>query len=249
MNKRIALLGLLLVAVPACHRKTCRHRPNPSSQTVIVKPRVQEAFPCQEQASTKYLDPENKPLLNEDVEGFILEEQGNSFTPPSRAEENINIVEHDVVDDAWVDRRLDQAQEHGFRSVYFNFDDDTLRQDQKSVLDANLRKIAGLVRKGSTIVVEGHACRFAGSALYNMMLSEKRAEAVASYLVEQGIPRHSIKVVGRGYEMCLVGEGDVDQQAPNRRVEFYVLKDQPLGGNEEAPSLESSESEDEALIL
>lgn len=232
MNKRIVFLGLLLVAVQGCnHKPTCRYQSSRSARSVTVQsraPRAEETVTYVEQVAPPVYEPEPKPLLSEDVEGFVLEEQGNSFIPPTEdTEENINIVEQDVVDEAWVDKRLDQAQEHGFRPVYFNFDDETLRQDQKSVLDANLRKIAGLVRKGSTVVIEGHACRFAGSALYNMMLSEKRAAAVGQYLIEQGIPRDRLKIVGRGYEMCIVPEGDVEQQAPNRRVEFYVLKDQP----------------------
>jgi len=191
---------------------------------------------------------ESKPMASEDVEGFILEEPGNAFVPPAPAtEEEIALVEHDLVDEAWVDKRLDQAQEHGFRPVYFSFGEYSIRPDQQAVLDANLRRISGLVRKGSTIVVEGHACRFAGSALYNMHLSEQRAEAVAKYFTEQGVPREKMKVVGRGYEMCLVPEGDMEQQAANRRVEFYVLKEpaeQVAAESSQATEQQEPEEED-----
>jgi outer membrane protein OmpA-like peptidoglycan-associated protein len=214
MNKRIGLIALVLLAVPACQKQTTTEivtsTKNPSHGEKIGESRSK---------------PQTKPIFDEDVEGYILEDQGNAFSAPAEEteEEDINVVEHDV-DDTWIDKRLAQAQEYGFKTIYFKFDDYTVRPDQKTILDYNLRKVADLVKKGKTIVAEGHACRFGGDPVYNMHLSEKRAHSVADYFVEHGVLREKLKVVGRGNEMCIVPEGDMEQQAPNRRVEFYVLE-------------------------
>lgn len=214
MNKRVGLLALVLLAVPGCQKRT----------TEVVTTTKTPSHG--ERSGESKAKPETKPIFDEDVEGFVLEEPGNAFAAPSEEteEEDINVVEHDVVDDAWIDKRLAQAQEYGFKTIYFNYDDSKVRPDQKSVLEYDMRKVADLTRSGKTVIVEGHACRFAGNATYNMHLSEKRANSVADYFVEHGVSRDKLKTVGRGYEMCIIPEGDMEQQAPNRRVEFYVLE-------------------------
>jgi outer membrane protein OmpA-like peptidoglycan-associated protein len=228
MKKNIIFLGLLLLVIPGCfYMKTPVRRRYPVAvetevpyTETVVRPSPDMVQESEEQV----------PFREEEIQGFSLEEPESAFAAPAEIPQAPALPaerqEQEVIDESWVDKRLDQAQEHGFRPVYFGFDEYTIKPDQKAALDYNLRKIAGLVRKGAVVVVEGHACRFAGSAVYNMMLSEKRAESVAAYLVEQGIPRDRLKVVGRGYEMCVVPEGDKEQQAPNRRVEFYVVPEQ-----------------------
>ena len=78
------------------------------------------------------------------------------------------------------------------------------------------------------MVIEGHSCHSAGSAVYNLALSEKRAKALADRLVAGGVPSQNIKVVGRGQEVPAVVEGkavtgDRKEQAPNRRDEVRVI--------------------------
>ncbi len=211
MNKKISLLALIVLAIPACQKKT------PEIAT--------KGTPCEEKTSQSVAKTETKPLFDEDVEGFVLEEPGNAFAPRTEESEEEEISIEKEVDEDWIDKRLEQTQQYGFKTIYFNFDEYSIRPDQKAVLDYDAKKIAELTKKGSTIIVEGHACRFAGNSSYNMMLSENRANSVANYLVERGIPREKMKIVGRGFELCVVPEGDMEQQAPNRRVEFFVLND------------------------
>lgn len=229
MEKKFLLVGLVLFAIPGCG--DCHRR---GRKTVIVPTEYREKPACAQSSCrdnscreecVEMPDRVAEEPLAEDIEGFVLEEPGVTFTLPDQAADQEPMLEPQEGDEAWLDQRMEQAQQHGFKTAYFGFDDYAVRPDQKMMLDYNLKKISEATKKGSTIVIEGHACRFAGSAVYNMMLSEKRAEAVAQYLVGQGVPREKIKVVGRGYEMCMVPEGDMEQQAPNRRVEFYVLSD------------------------
>ena len=80
-----------------------------------------------------------------------------------------------------------------------------------------------MIKQGKTIVIEGHACHSAGSAIYNLALSEKRARHVAQKFAEAGIDSCNIKIAPRGQEMPIVKEGNRKQQAPNRRVEIFAI--------------------------
>ncbi len=67
-----------------------------------------------------------------------------------------------------------------------------------------------------------------GSAQYNQKLSERRAQAVKDYLVEQGIAPERLHAVGRGEEQPIVECPNLRRKAlieclqPNRRVELEI---------------------------
>jgi outer membrane protein OmpA-like peptidoglycan-associated protein len=68
--------------------------------------------------------------------------------------------------------------------------------------------------------IEGHTDA-SGSARANQSLSQRRAQAVADYLVSQGLPRGRFDVVGLGSSRPLAG---VPAQSPaNRRVMAVLL--------------------------
>jgi len=71
------------------------------------------------------------------------------------------------------------------------------------------------------IVVEGHS-DYTGIAPDNQVLSEKRANAVADYLVQLGMDRSRIKVYGLGESLPSTTEKL--KAALNRRVSFILLK-------------------------
>lgn len=162
--------------------------------------------------------PQRQLFMEEDIDGFVLEEENDPFSSTQGFNESIKLVEPSP---EW---KNEQVAQFAFKTIYFDFDNDALRQDQQTALHYDLAKVKEAVANGYTVVIEGHACNFAGSAVYNMMLSEKRAQAVARFLQDQGVSADKLKVVGRGSEMCVVSEGDKEAQAPNRRVEIYILK-------------------------
>ncbi|UNE34974.1 OmpA family protein [Vermiphilus pyriformis] len=126
--------------------------------------------------------------------------------------------------------------EDTFKTVYFDFDSYRIRPDQEAVVDYDIEQIRHAVaeahRHGQTlptVVVEGHACHSAGSAVYNLALSEKRAKVLADRMITAGVPQDCIKVVGRGQEMPAVIDGvqingDRDAQSLNRRDEIRVIR-------------------------
>ena len=89
-----------------------------------------------------------------------------------------------------------------------------------------LDRFAKVVQKyypGAAITVEGFADP-AGSARYNLALSQRRANSVREYLAGQGIGEQAIKAVGYG-ESRLVRPGatrDEPGAELNRRVVFVI---------------------------
>jgi len=63
-----------------------------------------------------------------------------------------------------------------------------------------------------------------GSEEANMELSEKRADAVVDYLVDQGVSRNRLKANGYGPEQPMVPNISDRNRRMNRRVEFKILE-------------------------
>ncbi len=62
-----------------------------------------------------------------------------------------------------------------------------------------------------------------GSDAYNRQLSQKRADAVRTYLIDKGIEDNRVSARGYGKESPIADNGTDDGRAENRRVEFVVL--------------------------
>jgi outer membrane protein OmpA-like peptidoglycan-associated protein len=72
-----------------------------------------------------------------------------------------------------------------------------------------------------SLVVEGHTDSI-GSALYNLKLSERRAESVARALIHMGLPAYKIRARGYGESRPIADNGTYQGRALNRRVEFKI---------------------------
>ena len=80
-----------------------------------------------------------------------------------------------------------------------------------------------LTGPNAKVVIEGHTDA-AGSDAYNLTLSQKRALAVKTYLVQQhGIPAESLRTVGLGEGVLINPEKPL--AAENRRVQFRAEGD------------------------
>lgn len=86
-----------------------------------------------------------------------------------------------------------------------------------------LREMADVFQKygDTTIVVGGHTDS-TGSTAYNQRLSERRADAVASYLQNQGIRGSRIDAIGYGEGSAKASNSTASGRQQNRRVEIYV---------------------------
>jgi outer membrane protein OmpA-like peptidoglycan-associated protein len=73
----------------------------------------------------------------------------------------------------------------------------------------------------STVEVVGHTDS-TGAAEYNMMISKKRAAAVAAHIEEQGIDADRITATGEGEENPVASNDTAEGRAQNRRVDATI---------------------------
>ena len=99
---------------------------------------------------------------------------------------------------------------------YFDFDQATLSADTRAALDAQIE----VLRNANTkIRLEGHADE-RGTREYNMALGERRANAVANYLIINGIERYRVETVSYGEERPVNTSSTDSAWSENRRVEL-----------------------------
>jgi peptidoglycan-associated lipoprotein len=106
--------------------------------------------------------------------------------------------------------------------VHFGFDQANVRPEADALLD----RFAAIVQRHyptSTITVEGFADP-AGPAEYNRQLSQRRAEAVRTALLQRGIPATQLRAVGYGADRLVVpnAAGSAFGAELNRRVVFVI---------------------------
>ena len=67
--------------------------------------------------------------------------------------------------------------------------------------------------------IEGHTDN-TGTAAYNLSLSQRRADAVRDYLIQQGVDSKRLVARGFGEEHPIAENKTSEGRAANRRVEF-----------------------------
>ncbi|WP_108124821.1 peptidoglycan-associated lipoprotein Pal [Saccharospirillum mangrovi] len=101
--------------------------------------------------------------------------------------------------------------------VYFDFDKSEIRTEFRTVLNAHAMNL--VANPNMSVVLEGHADE-RGTREYNLALGERRAQAVADYLMLKGAAASQIDTVSYGEERPVaLGSTEADY-AENRRVEI-----------------------------
>jgi outer membrane protein OmpA-like peptidoglycan-associated protein len=104
-------------------------------------------------------------------------------------------------------------------SVLFPSDQATLLPEAQTRLNQVAEAL--LATKERTLVIEGHTDS-RGSADHNLDLSQRRAEAVRSYLVSRGYPSDKILAQGVGKSRPVADNASAEGRANNRRVEIII---------------------------
>jgi outer membrane protein OmpA-like peptidoglycan-associated protein len=105
------------------------------------------------------------------------------------------------------------------RKVLFDFNKATLKPEARSQLATVLQALKE--QPGLNVLIVGHTDSV-GSDAYNMGLSQRRAESVATYLVQNGVPRQSIKTEWHGESQPVASNANAQGRAQNRRVEITL---------------------------
>ena len=105
--------------------------------------------------------------------------------------------------------------------IYFDYDQDTLREDALS----DLLKVSRLMKDNPkyTLLVEGHADE-RGTREYNLALSERRAKAVEDFLSASGVSSFNVEVVGYGEEKPVDNGSNESAWSQHRRAELFFIK-------------------------
>ncbi|QJQ96660.1 MULTISPECIES: peptidoglycan-associated lipoprotein Pal [Halomonadaceae] len=103
------------------------------------------------------------------------------------------------------------------RTIYFDFDRDTIRSEFESVLRAHAQYLRA--NPNARVVLEGHTDE-RGTREYNMALGERRANSVLRYMSVQGVSPSQLEVVSYGEERPAVRSTNEESYAQNRRVVF-----------------------------
>ena len=105
----------------------------------------------------------------------------------------------------------------GVEDIFFDYDRAYIRDDAKSVLEANASYLKA--NKNGRILIEGH-CDERGTSEYNIALGERRAQAAQKYLVALGVDQSRISTISYGKEKPFCEEHNEQCWQENRRAHF-----------------------------
>ncbi len=107
-------------------------------------------------------------------------------------------------------------------SVLFRSAESTLLSPARVKLDQVANALLAIPARN--LIVEGHTDS-QGSEAYNQGLSQRRADAVRNYLVQQGYPSDKIQSHGQGKGSPIANNATAEGRANNRRVEIVIQRE------------------------
>ena len=107
-------------------------------------------------------------------------------------------------------------------NIFYDFDKATLRPESATALD----QLVTLLKENPNVTIELSAhTDYKGSAEYNKRLSQRRAEAVVSYLTEHGIEADRLTPVGYGKERPKKIRKKLTEKYPFLKVDDELTED------------------------
>jgi len=135
--------------------------------------------------------------------------------------DNVVVVEGDGMGSADSNEMTMSGLERQMLTVNFDFDKFNIRPDMKPRVEAN-GKIATTAAATYMVKLEGN-CDEWGSDEYNYALGLRRANAVKTEMVAQGVAAERITMVSYGESNPVCTDKSKECWAQNRRVDFKLL--------------------------
>lgn len=109
--------------------------------------------------------------------------------------------------------------------ILFDVNQNTLKTNARS----NIESLATSLKNNpeTTILIVGHTDA-TGTDTYNLKLSERRAAAVRSYTIAQGIASARLTTEGRGESEAISDNTTEEGRALNRRVEIVIVANEKM---------------------
>lgn len=99
------------------------------------------------------------------------------------------------------------------------------RYELRNESETELMEVVKFMQQNTQLRIEigGHTDN-TGSEAHNLTLSQKRAQAVADYLISNQVPANRIKIMGYGSKKPLKpNDSEINRQF-NRRIEFKITQ-------------------------
>lgn len=137
---------------------------------------------------------------------------------------NFNYSEVEDFEPIIMDISLEKIKE-GSVAVLKNIFFDTDKYDLKDKSKTELQKIIGFLNAnpGLRIEISGHTDNV-GTVSYNRQLSDKRAQSVYNYLVDNGVDPKKMVTKGYGPDKPIASNDTEEGRQLNRRIEFKVIR-------------------------
>jgi OOP family OmpA-OmpF porin len=107
------------------------------------------------------------------------------------------------------------------QGVFFETDKWDVTEGSKAVLDKVAESL--IANPGTRVEVQGHTDS-TGADQHNMMLSDKRANAVRDYLISKGVPEGQLTAKGYGETKPVADNKTKEGRAQNRRTELDKIE-------------------------
>ena len=133
----------------------------------------------------------------------------------------LNINKASIENDILLDQEITEMP--SFDPIYFNFDEFKVNPENQTTLNSIAETIQANPEASIKLSTYTDAI---GTAMYNLALSEKRADSVIKYLVDKGVNAENIesKAYGKSQVVidCNEGEDCKKASAKERRCEFVI---------------------------
>lgn len=144
--------------------------------------------------------------------------QANGYYPTSnnidlsKKIKNDNILNDIVLNK--IEEILKSKEKITVNNIFFDYD----KYELKNESFPELKRLLDFLKKyPNKIIIQGHTDNV-GSKEYNLVLSKKRADAVATYLIKNGIDKKNISTEGYGFSKPVTQKDE--EIYKNRRVEI-----------------------------
>ncbi|MGA2959522.1 MAG: peptidoglycan-associated lipoprotein Pal [Thermodesulfobacteriota bacterium] len=209
------LVLFLVVALAfsfSCAKKTIR-----SDAVRYSPPRATEVKPETTEAKPEAASPESSAALEREKK--LQEENLREESLREKALREKSAQEEAARKEAATREAASKAT--NLEALYFDFDQWSIREDQKDVLQKNAEWLKANPKV--KVRLEGH-CDERGTAEYNLALGQKRAEAANAFLEGLGIAVQRISAISYGKERPLDPGHDEAAWAKNRRVDIVMVR-------------------------
>ncbi len=143
----------------------------------------------------------------------------------SKMDKQAKKLEEELGNAATVERVAEGIKLTFNSQLLFDFGKTDLKEGNKT----DLQKFAETLKQNpdTDLLIVGHTDDV-GSDGFNQTLSEKRADAVSSYLSFLGVANNRLKIQGKGESQPAVANSTEESRAQNRRVEIAIYANERM---------------------